>query len=114
MLPLLHERQRRVLISTEARAWGWGGTATLSRMTGVSHVTIRRGLVELEETSDDVTRIRKPGGGRKRVIDKHPRLRRAVEKLIDPATRGDPESPLRWVSKSTRHLERTLRDKGFA
>ena len=83
-------------------------------MTGISHVTIRRGLVELGETSDDVARIRKPGGGRKRVTDKNPRLSGVLEKLIDPATRGDPESPLRWVSKSTRHLERTLRNKGFA
>lgn len=114
VLPLLNERQRRVLIATEARAWGWGGTATLSRITGVSHVTIRGGLVELEEPSFALTGIRKPGGGRKRVTDKNPRLKRALEKLIDPATRGDPESPLRWVSKSTRHLERTLKDKGFA
>jgi hypothetical protein len=113
VLPLLNERQRRILIATEARAWGWGGTKTLSRITGVSHVTIRRGLVELEETFHDVIRIRKPGGGRKNVVDKNPRLKGALEKLIDPATRGDPESPLRWVSKSTRHLEQTLKDKGF-
>lgn len=113
VLPLLNERQRRILIATEARAWGWGGTKTLSRITGVSHVTIRRGLVELEETPHDVTRIRKSGGGRKSVVEKNPRLKRVLEKLIDPATRGDPESPLRWVSKSTRHLEQTLKGKGF-
>lgn len=113
VLPLLNERQRRILIATEAREWGWGGTATLSRITGVSHVTIRRGLLELGETPFPVARIRKPGGGRKKVIDKNPRLQRALEKLVDPATRGDPESPLRWVSKSTRHLEQTLKGKGF-
>jgi hypothetical protein len=78
------------------------------------HVTIRRGLLELEEPAEDVVGIRKPGGGRKPVIEKHPRLKRALEKLVDPSTRGDPESPLRWVSKSTRHLEKTLREKGFA
>jgi len=113
VLPLLNERQRRILIATEARAWGWGGTKTLCRITGVSHVTIRRGLVELEEGSHDRTRIRKPGGGRKSVVEKNPRLKRALEKLIDPATRGDPESPLRWVSKSTRHLVQTLKEEGF-
>jgi len=114
VLPLLNERQRRVLIATEARAWGWGGTKTLSHITGMCHVTICRGLRELEEAPLSVSRVRKSGGGRKRVIDKHPRLKLALEKLVDPATRGDPESPLRWVSKSIRHLEKTLRDKGFA
>ena len=113
VLPLLNERQRRILIATEAREWGWGGTARLSQITGVSHVTIRRGLVELGKAPLSVTRIRKPGGGRKRVVDKSPGLQQALEALVDPATRGDPESPLRWVSKSTRHLERTLRGKGF-
>lgn len=113
VLPLLNERQRRILIATEAREWGWGGTVTLSRITGMSHVTIRRGLRELEEVPLSVRRIRKPGGGRKRVINKHPGIKQALERLIDPATRGDPESPLRWVSKSTRHLEKTLRGKGF-
>ena len=68
----------------------------------------------MEEAPLSVSRVRKSGGGRKRVIDKHPRLKLALEKLVDPATRGDPESPLRWVSKSIRHLEKTLRDKGFA
>lgn len=113
VLPLLNERQRRVLIATEARALGWGGIATLSRITGVSHVTIGRGLRELEETPLSTTRIRRPGGGRKRVIDKNPRIKQVLEKLVDPVTRGDPESPLRWVSKSTRHLEDVLRGKGF-
>ena len=57
--------------------------------------------------------IRKSGGGRKRVIDRHPRIKEVLERLVDPATRGDPESPLRWVSKSTRHLEDVLTGKGF-
>lgn len=113
ILPLLNERQRRVLVATEAQAWGWGGISTLSRITGISHPTIRRGLRELNAKSLSVTRVRKPGGGRKVVTDKQPRLKAALETLIDPATRGDPESPLRWVSKSTRHLEQALRDKGF-
>jgi len=114
VLPLLNERQRRILIATEARAWGWGGTTVLSRITGVSHVTISRGLRELEEAALPPHKIRKPGGGRKRVIDKHPRIQQVLERLVDPATRGDPESPLRWLSKSARHLEDVLRQKGFA
>ncbi len=113
ILPLLNERQRRVLIATEARAWGWGGISALSNITGMAHVTIRLGLRELEKPPLLVNRVRKPGGGRKRVTDKHPHLKRSLEKLVDPATRGDPESPLKWVSKSTRHLERVLRGKGF-
>lgn len=114
ILPLLNERQRRILVATEAQAWGWGGISTLSRITGISHPTIRRGICDLNEKQLSIAKVRKSGGGRKIVTDKQPQLMRALEKLIDPATRGDPESPLRWVSKSTRHLEQVLRDKGFA
>ena len=114
VLPLLNERQRRALVAMEAAAWGWGGTVTLSRITGISHPTIRRGLREMkEEALLPATKVRRSGGGRKRVVNKNPRLKQVLEKLVDPATRGDPESPLRWVSKSTRHLEQTLREKGF-
>lgn len=113
VLPLLNERQRRILIATEARAWGWGGIDTLFRITGVSRPAIRRGLRELKEKKLHATRIRRPGGGRKRVTAGQPQLKKALMKLVDPATRGDPESPLKWSSKSTRHLEQTLRDKGF-
>lgn len=114
ILPLLNERQRRILVATEAQAWGWGGISTLSRVTGISHPTIRRGIRELNGKQLSVTKVRKSGGGRKIVTDNQPQLKPMLEKLIDPATRGDPESPLRWVSKSTRHLEQALRDKGFA
>lgn len=113
ILPLLNERQRRILIATEARAWGWGGTETLFRLTGMSRPAIRRGLSELKEKKLDATRVRRPGGGRKRVTNGQPRLKQALMKLVDPATRGDPESPLRWSSKSTRHLEEALRSKDF-
>lgn len=113
VLPLLNERQRRILIATEARAWGWGGTENLFRITGMSRPAIRRGLRELKEKKLHATRIRRPGGGRKRVTVGQFRLKQALIKLVDPATRGDPESPLRWSSKSTRHLEQALREKGF-
>ncbi len=114
VLPLLNERQRRVLIATEARAWGWGGIITLSQITGMSHVTIGKGLRELNGAQLPSHKIRKPGGGRKKVIDKHPRIKIVLERLVDPVTRGDPESPLRWVSKSTRHLEKVLKKKNYA
>lgn len=113
VLPLLNERQRRIVVATEARAFGWGGMKTLSLITGMSYPTIRRGLLELKSKQHPSGRIRETGGGRKRVTAGQPRLKQALTRLIDPATRGDPESPLRWVSKSTRHLEETLRDKGF-
>jgi len=114
VLPLLNERQRRVLIASEARALGWGGIAVLSKITGMSHVTIGKGLREMKEAALPPHKIRKPGGGRKRVIHKHPRIKKVLEGLVDPATRGDPESPLKWVSKSTRHLEEVLRGKDFS
>lgn len=113
ILPLLDERQRRILIATEARAWGWGGTEALFRITGMSRPAIRRGLNELKKKKLYTTRIRRPGGGRKKVTVGQPQLKQALINLVDPATRGDPESVLRWISKSTRHLEQALRDKSF-
>jgi transposase len=108
MLPLLNEKQRRALIASEANAWGRGGSALLARITGMSRTTIRRGRRELARPRSRAAGIRRPGAGRKQLTHHHRQLKQELEKLLEDATRGDPQSPLRWSSKSTRHLARAL------
>ena len=110
----LDERLRRCVAAAEAEALGPRGIAVVSRATGVSPRAIRRGLKELREerTPDTAGRIRQPGGGRKRATDKDPTLRLDLERLVEPTTRGDPESPLRWTCKSVRQLADALHDQG--
>ena len=115
--PLMDERMQRQWAASEALAYGWGGIQAVSRATGMSPTTIRRGSVELRARRAsprgvDPGRVRRPGGGRKRRVDADPGLMRALEALVDPATRGDPESPLRWTCKSTRTLARELTAQG--
>mgnify|MGYP001576620542 CR=1 FL=1 len=112
VLPFLNEKQRRIVVASEARAYGWGGTQAIARVTGMSPMTIRRGFKDLESRSGS-KRIRKPGGGRKKISDKNPDLVRALESLVDPVTRGDPESLLRWTCKSVRKLEEALQKMGY-
>ena len=112
VLPLLNEKQRRVVAAAEARVYGWGGTQAVARVTGMSPMTIRRGLTDLE-IGNDSERIRKPGGGRKKISDTNPALIRVLESLVDPVTRGDSESALRWTCKSVRKLEDALQDRGY-
>src|ERR1700681_2506937 len=102
---VLDEKSRRLLVAAERKAWGTGGISAVSRTTGVSRQVIRQGLRELEQSATHPTgRIRRPGGGRKKARQKDPTLVRDLEKLVEPATRGDPESWLRWTSKSVRKL----------
>ena len=112
VLPVLNEKQRRILVAAEARAYGHGGVQTLSEITGLCRQTIYRGFKDLE-SKIDTERIRRRGGGRKKLRDKHPKLIKTLESLIEPVTRGDPESPLRWTCKSVRNLEKSLRKSGF-
>jgi len=117
----LNERSRRLLAAAEARALGRGGISLVSRTVGVSRGTIRRGLQDLaameearangSETSA-TKRIRSAGGGRKKQTEKDPTLERDLELLVDPVTRGDPESPLRWTCKSLRQLALELTKMG--
>ena len=103
--PELTERSRRLWAATEARELGHGGIALVEQGTGVSRSTIARGLRELE--SGEVLepgRTRRPGGGRKRAIEKDPTLLADLESLVEPTAAGDPDSPLRWTSKSLRRL----------
>ena len=110
--PHLNEKARRLWAASQARDLGWGGVSTIADLTGLSRVTIHLGLTEIkntQSTGDD--RIRKVGGGRKKITEKHPRLLTDLEALVEPLTRGDPESPLRWTCKSTRNLAEELSKK---
>jgi len=109
----LDERARRAWAATEALALGHGGISIVHRATGLAISTIRRGIEELKSTDRlAADRVRRPGGGRKRATILHPRLLLDLKDLLEPCTRGDPESPLRWVSKSLRQLSRALKAKG--
>ena len=112
--PVLDERTRRAVAAAEARALGRGGVTLLAQVTGLARSTVRRGIVELEapDTAAPGTRVRRRGGGRKPLTAHDPTLLRDLEALVDPVTRGDPESPLRWTSKSVAKLAVALRERG--
>jgi transposase len=118
--PVLDERARRLWAATEARAIGWGGISQVSEATGLSRITIKAGLTELSlpvtPTGREVAhpRVRRPGGGRKPLVDHDPDLLSDLETLVDPVTRGDPMSPLRWTCKSAEKLAAELRARGHA
>jgi hypothetical protein len=97
ILPLLTERQRRLYLSIEAEHFGYGGVTKVSKLSGVSRVVITKGKKELKETKQKpIESSRKKGGGRKKVVDKHPEIRVELKNIIEPHTRGEPESPLLW------------------
>ena len=106
-----NEKSRRIWAAAEALSAGRGGVSAVSRVTGISRTTIYQGIKELEypeNLEDAVGRTRGLGGGRKKIIDSDPELRSDLEALIEPVTRGDPESPLRWTCKSLRNLTAEL------
>jgi transposase len=108
--PFLDERLRRLMAASESLAFGFGGTSVVSRQTGVSRRAIIQGIKELDEKPDvQAGRVRRAGGGRKKTVDTDATLKADLERLVDPVTRGDPESRLLWTSKSVRKLaeERT-------
>ena len=110
----LDERGRRLFVANEALALGYGGVTATSMGTGVARSTINRGIAELRAgRPDQGPRIRRPGGGRKRAVIRQPTLLAALETLIEDAIRGDPESPLRWVSRSKRNIVTALTGQGF-
>ena len=109
----LDERARRLLAATEARAAGHGGIAAVSQATGVAPSTIGRGLKDLAEgTRLAPGRVRRPGGGRKALVDGDPTLLADLMELVEPSERGDPVSPLRWSCKSLRRLAAELAERG--
>jgi hypothetical protein len=121
LAPVLHEKAQRRWAACEARALGRGGISLVAAATGLSRPTIRHGLAELHTPPDHTegadrprTRIRREGGGRPRLIACDRSLLNDLKRLVDPATRGDPMSPLLWTCKSTRHLAEALGTLGHA
>ena len=120
---VLNEKSLRLWAAVEARSLGHGGVSTVSRAVGLSRTTIHAGLSELESRKLSAppekvgglpTRMRSPGGGRKKLVDKDESLLRDLDALVDPVSRGDPMSPLRWTSKSTARLAEELKTKGHS
>ncbi len=119
LLPLMDERMRRQWAAAEARAYGWGGLHVVSAAVGMSPNTIRKGLAELVARENNPQAVvspavRRKGGGRKRRSEADPGLVEALEELVEPLTRGDPESALRWTCKSTTYLAEELGRLGHA
>jgi len=108
--------ERRQWAAAEARGLGRGGVSAVARATGLSRVTITAGMAELDmsaaERGREAARVRRPGGGRRPLAETDPGLVAALDALVEPTTRGDPMSPLRWTSTSTRHLAAELTRRG--
>jgi hypothetical protein len=118
LAPLLDERMRRLWAAAEAEVLGFGGNVAVEKSTGISRRAIAQGRQELAEVAKTAAclpkgRVRRPGAGRKKSSTKDPRLLSTLMTLVEPATRGDPENPLRWTSKSVRHLSRELKSRGI-
>jgi transposase len=107
MLPVLNEKQRRLYLTSEAEMLGRGGKVIISKLANISRPTLYKGAMELEKDSIAIG-IRKEGGGRKKIIETDKEILKALELLLDPVTRGDPESALRWTIKSLRTLSEEL------
>jgi hypothetical protein len=119
LAPIMDERLHRLWAASEALALGWGGITLVAQATGLSQTTIRAGIAELKdpqplagEGTHEASRIRRRGGGRKPLTQTDQTLSRDLKDLVEPATRGDPQSPLCWTCKSTRHLAEALGEKG--
>src|SRR2546425_5687570 len=114
----MDERRRRQWAAAEAREVGWGGVSLVARATGLSRPTIIAGLRELQlpakERAAAAARVRRPGGGRRAVTVTDPQLLAPLTALIEPGTRRDPESPLRWTCKSTATLADGLTGPQYA
>lgn len=118
--PLLDEKVRRRWAACEAMAIGWGGISAVAKATGLSRPTIRAGLAEVrgdapdaeEEPGAEPQRRRRVGGGRRRVTESDHTLLKDLQAMLEASTRGDPQSPLLWTSKSTRHLAEALVQQG--
>src|SRR6266496_1521335 len=110
--PQLDERQRCLLAGAQARALGRGGVAVVARTSGMSHSTVHLGIREIDQGPQPPGRIRRQGAGRPKATDRDPGLLQALDALVEPTTRGDPQSPLRWTCKSTRKLAQELGAQG--
>ena len=120
MLPYFNEAQKRLYLASEAEALGRGGISEINRLTGVSRVTITSGIKELHSVSEkgnpvatDTGRARREGGGRKKIEVSQPDIKEVLESLVDGSTFGDPQSLLRWTTKSLRNLEEEMQRLGY-
>ena len=111
--PVLNERARRLWAATESRAIGYGGDALVSAATGLARETIRKGRREIDRGVEATGRVRRAGAGRPGIEKTQPGVKEALERLVDPVTRGDPTSPLRWTCKSRAKLASTLSNDGW-
>ncbi len=112
IMPHLDERQRRLTIGAEAQSLGHDGIRAVARAAGVREATVSAGVRELSCGEAPLGRVRRPGAGRRRVVDLNPAVREALLTLVEPDVRGDPMSPLRWTTKSTRKLAEQLTRQG--
>jgi transposase len=112
LFPHLTERQQHLVAAADAAQLGRGGVALVARICGVSRPTLYQAMNDLRSDPLPVERVRRPGAGRKRRVEQDNQLLQALERLIDPSSRGDPMSPLRWTCKSTRQLSHALAAKG--
>jgi len=109
----LSEKGRRIWAAVEATAYGRGGIKLICEATGISTATIYKGMRELRDGKSQTGRIRKNGGGRKSYESTQPGILEALDKLVDPTSKGDPENPLKWTSKSVRRLAEAMKKKGY-
>jgi hypothetical protein len=114
VLPFLDEKQKRLVVASDVILLGQRTISQLSKASGLSRPTIYKGLHDIQSKRIPDGRIRDSGGGRKSIIEKHPAFQEELEALVDPVTRGDPMSPLRWTCKSTRELANELQSKGYS
>jgi hypothetical protein len=112
--PVLDERARRLWAAAESRAIGYGGDAVVSAATGLARQTVRNGRAEIEAGVESTGRVRRAGAGRPGIGAAQPGIEEALEKLVDPLTRGDPTSPLRWTSKSRAKLAAAMSKQGWS
>ena len=112
ILPVLNEKQRRMLLVADAKFFGFGGITYVTKASGVTRATIHNGLNEINKPTADANinndRIRKAGAGRKSIVKQYPAIMEDLDNLVSPVTRGDPMSPLRWCCKSLRNLSELL------
>ena len=114
LLPLLDERQARLYLALEANAYGRGGVKLVHEISGVSQTTIIRGKKELEEgITLEVGRVRKPGGGRRKLTQKYDDIKDAIERIVADKTYGNPENPLTWTTRSLRNITEQMVEAGY-
>lgn len=114
VLPILNERQRRFYLSAEARSIGWGGKSKIAQLSSVTRRTIAEGETESSDKEDILSnRIRKEGGGRKKIVEHQPEILKAIGEIVSPHTMGDPMNPLIWTSKSIRKIASELLVLGY-